>query len=94
MLLPDDFRAYSKIKVDNHLFNKLVLMLFVIWGCFVCSGICCSVAMPLQKQLYVSNTVTDLIWFCFARKKFITDRNSSVRVNSVNCFCLVGVIKN
>lgn len=22
MLLPDDFRAYSKIKVDNHLFNK------------------------------------------------------------------------
>lgn len=23
MLLPDDFRAYSKIKVDNHLFNKL-----------------------------------------------------------------------
>jgi 1-phosphatidylinositol-5-phosphate 4-kinase len=24
MLLPDDFRAYSKVKVDNHLFNKLV----------------------------------------------------------------------
>ncbi|XP_014357432.1 phosphatidylinositol 5-phosphate 4-kinase type-2 alpha isoform X5 [Papilio machaon] len=22
MLLPDDFRAYSKLKVDNHLFNK------------------------------------------------------------------------
>ncbi|KAJ8917266.1 hypothetical protein NQ315_002283 [Exocentrus adspersus] len=22
MLLPDDFRAYSKIKIDNHLFNK------------------------------------------------------------------------
>lgn len=22
MLLPDDFRAYSKVKVDNHLFNK------------------------------------------------------------------------
>lgn len=22
MLLPDDFRASSKIKVDNHLFNK------------------------------------------------------------------------
>lgn len=22
MLLPDDFRAFSKIKVDNHLFNK------------------------------------------------------------------------
>lgn len=22
MLLPDDFKAYSKIKVDNHLFNK------------------------------------------------------------------------
>lgn len=24
MLLPDDFRAFSKIKVDNHLFNKYV----------------------------------------------------------------------
>lgn len=24
MLLPDDFKAYSKLKVDNHLFNKLV----------------------------------------------------------------------
>lgn len=22
MLMPDDFKAYSKIKVDNHLFNK------------------------------------------------------------------------
>jgi hypothetical protein len=22
MLFPDDFRAYSKIKIDNHLFNK------------------------------------------------------------------------
>lgn len=22
MLMPDDFRAYSKIKVDNHAFNK------------------------------------------------------------------------
>lgn len=22
MLLPDDFKAYSKLKVDNHLFNK------------------------------------------------------------------------
>ena len=22
MLLPDDFRAFSKIKVDNHMFNK------------------------------------------------------------------------
>lgn len=22
MLLPDDFRAYSKIKIDNHFFNK------------------------------------------------------------------------
>lgn len=24
MLMPDDFKAYSKIKVDNHLFNKYV----------------------------------------------------------------------
>lgn len=24
MLLPHDFRAYSNIKVDNHMFNKLV----------------------------------------------------------------------
>ena len=22
MLMPDDFKAYSKIKVDNHLFNQ------------------------------------------------------------------------
>lgn len=22
LLLPDDFKAYSKIKVDNHAFNK------------------------------------------------------------------------
>ena len=22
MLMPDDFRAYSKIKIDNHAFNK------------------------------------------------------------------------
>ena len=22
MLLPDDFKAYSKMKVDNHLYNK------------------------------------------------------------------------
>lgn len=25
MLMPDDFKAYSKIKVDNHLFNKQLL---------------------------------------------------------------------
>lgn len=34
MLLPDDFRAYSKLKVDNHLFNKyeyysLFIILFI-----------------------------------------------------------------
>ncbi|PIO18122.1 hypothetical protein AB205_0207870 [Aquarana catesbeiana] len=23
MLMPDDFKAYSKIKVDNHLFNNI-----------------------------------------------------------------------
>jgi len=22
MLMPDDFKAYSKVKVDNHIFNK------------------------------------------------------------------------
>lgn len=26
MLMPDDFKAYSKIKVDNHLFNKYGLL--------------------------------------------------------------------
>lgn len=26
MLMPDDFKAYSKIKVDNHLFNKWALL--------------------------------------------------------------------
>lgn len=26
MLMPDDFKAYSKIKVDNHLFNKYDLL--------------------------------------------------------------------
>lgn len=38
MLLPDDFRAFSKIKVDNHLFNKYVhgapclfLYLYLSW---------------------------------------------------------------
>jgi len=24
MLMPDDFKAFSKIKVDNHIFNKYV----------------------------------------------------------------------
>lgn len=24
LLMPDDFKAYSKIKVDNHAFNKYV----------------------------------------------------------------------
>lgn len=28
MLLPDDFRAYSKIKIDNHLFNKYDVITF------------------------------------------------------------------
>ena len=27
MLMPNDFKAYSKIKVDNHLFNKQVSLL-------------------------------------------------------------------
>jgi hypothetical protein len=22
MLMPDDFKAYSKVKVDNHMYNK------------------------------------------------------------------------
>ena len=42
MLLPDDFRAYSKLKVDNHLFNKYVYdimnVIFYISG-FMISGV-------------------------------------------------------
>ena len=30
MLMPDDFKAYTKIKIDNHLFNKLVFNLLFI----------------------------------------------------------------
>lgn len=31
MLMPDDFKAYSKIKVDNHLFNKWVMNVTSAW---------------------------------------------------------------
>lgn len=34
MLLPDDFRAYSKIKIDNHLFNKYVIFLSEVFAAF------------------------------------------------------------
>ena len=33
MLMPDDFKAHSKIKVDNHLFNKWVYALFYLELC-------------------------------------------------------------
>lgn len=32
MLMPDDFKAYSKIKVDNHLFNKWVKLTALIFN--------------------------------------------------------------
>uniref|UniRef100_A0A3B3DJM8 Phosphatidylinositol 5-phosphate 4-kinase type-2 alpha n=1 Tax=Oryzias melastigma TaxID=30732 RepID=A0A3B3DJM8_ORYME len=43
MLMPDDFKAYSKIKVDNHLFNKGLLSCF-----FFC--LFCSLSFPLCLQ--------------------------------------------
>lgn len=36
MLMPDDFKAYSKIKVDNHLFNKYGPSSLFIQACIAC----------------------------------------------------------
>ena len=30
MLMPDDFKAYSKVKIDNHLFNKSVIFTYIM----------------------------------------------------------------
>lgn len=38
MLLPDDFKASTKIKVNNHLFNKYRALLCLTERCFLCTA--------------------------------------------------------
>jgi len=43
MLMPDDFKAFTKIRVDNHMFNKLVFFVdYCCWLCCECFGFACA----------------------------------------------------
>lgn len=67
MLMPDDFKSYSKIRVDNHMFNKLVRQReFFLY----CSGgvrikgmgpfkwLCCRTTVDLNKTHNELNVFT------------------------------------
>jgi len=41
--MPDDFKAFTKIRVDNHMFNKLVFFVdYCCWLCCECFGFACA----------------------------------------------------
>ena len=48
MLLRDDFKAYSKLKVDNHLFNKLVFSQTLFFDCTQVCFLCFSLFSKLM----------------------------------------------
>lgn len=58
MLMPDDFKAYSKIKVDNHLFNKQVLSVQSVKG-----PMCCSSVNKQKGLKHLLPKITDWITF-------------------------------